>query len=144
MKMSPTTLIRNKKITRIWPMGLCDPWASSFINNWRKNQNLDNKTKTTFCWKVLDHSQNNCERLTQWDFVTFGPTLTHTTSNLKNLRNLLEANKCIDDNIWNLKKWHPRHDLPQTCGGRKSVCLVWIRPRVVPAPYENIISVSTN
>ena len=45
-----------------------------------------------------------------------------------NLSNYLEANKCIDDNRWNKKNRHPCHELPKTCGGRKSVYLVWIRP----------------
>ena len=82
----------------------------------------------TFCWKYSDHSLNNCEGLTQWDFVTLGKTLTYTTSNLNNLSNCLESNQCIDGNRCNNKNWHPRHGLPQTCGGRKFVCQVWMRP----------------
>ena len=26
------------------------------------------------------------------------------------------------------KNWHPLHNLPQTCGGIKYICPVWIRP----------------
>ena len=60
--------------------------------------------------------------------MILGTTLTYTTANLKKLRNCLESNQCIDDTRFNHKKRHPCHDLPQTCGGRKSVCPVWIRP----------------
>ena len=42
-------------------------------------------------------------------------------------RKYLEVNKCIYGNRWNKKNRKPRHNLPETCGGRKSVCLVWIR-----------------
>ena len=124
MKMSPTFLIW-KIIQKICPMVLCAPWAESFIHNWKNYQSIDNKTKMTFCWKYLDNSQNNCDGLTQWSFVTLGPTITHTTSNLNNLKKFFEENQFIDGNKWNHKKWHPRHDLLQICGGRKSVCPFW-------------------
>ena len=39
-----------------------------------------------------------------------------------NLKNFLESNQFIDYNIWYHKNRHPIHDLPQTCGGGKSVC----------------------
>ena len=54
------------------------------------------------------------------------PTLTYTNSNLKNLINWIEDNKFIDYERWNHKNRHPRHNLPKTCGGSKSVCPVWI------------------
>ena len=60
--------------------------------------------------------------------MPLGPTLTYTTEKLKNLRNFLESNKCIHDNMCHHKNCNPRHDLPQTFGGRKSVCLVWLQP----------------
>ena len=82
----------------------------------------------TFCWKDLDHSQNNWDGLNQWSFVPLGPTLTYKTSNLNKFRKFLAANQCIDGNSWNNKNQHPLHDLPQTCGGSKSVCTGSIRP----------------
>ena len=39
-----------------------------------------------------------------------------------------EASQYIDDDKWNSQKWHPIHGLPQTCGGSKYICPVWIRP----------------
>ena len=89
----------------------------STIRQWKKN-----------CWKALDHSQNNFEGLTHWDFLPLGTTLTYTTSNLKNFRNCLEGNQYIDDNRWNNKNRNPWHDPSQTCGGSKTVCPVLIRP----------------
>ena len=81
-----------------------------------------------FFWKYWDWSQNICEVLTQWAFVPLGIKLTHITLNLNNLRNFPEGNKCIDINIWNHKNRYPHHKIPQTCGGRKSIRTVWIRP----------------
>ena len=80
-----------------------------------------------FCWKYSYHSQNSCEVLTQWEFVHLGSTLTYTTSNLNKLRKRIEANQCFDGNRKNYKTRNPWHKLPKTCGGSKSVCLVWIR-----------------
>ena len=79
-------------------------------------------------WRALDHSQNNCEVLTQWEFVALGQTLTYTTSNFNNLRNWLEIKQYIDGNMCNYKNQHPHHDLAKTCGARKCVCPVYIRP----------------
>ena len=84
--------------------------------------------KDDFCWKYLDHSENNCEGLTQWSFVSLGATLNYTTLNLNDLSNWLESNECIYCDRWNHKNWHPCHDLPQTCGWKKSICPVWIIP----------------
>ena len=58
----------------------------------------------TSCWKSLDKSLNNCEWLPQESFVTLGPTLTYTTSNLNNLSNFLETSQCIDGKRCNHKK----------------------------------------
>ena len=99
-----------------------------FYSKVKYEQNIDNKTNINSCWNALDHSQNNFEGLTQWEFVPLGLILTYTTSNLNNLRNYLEANPCIEDNRWNHKNRHSNHDLPQTCGGRIYICQVWIRP----------------
>ena len=60
--------------------------------------------------------------------MPLGPTLTYTTAKLKNLRNRVEANQCIDVNMCNYKNLHTHHDLPQAYKGSKSICLVWIRP----------------
>ena len=84
--------MKHQKNQLIYPMGLCDPWGDSFIHNFKLYQKLDNKTKMTFCWKALDHSQNNYEELTQWAYVPLGKTLTYKNSNLNNLSNYLEAN----------------------------------------------------
>ena len=108
-------------------MSLCDPWDESLIQD-KKKQNLDNDTKMTFCSKDVDHSQNNCEGLTQWAFVPLGPKLTYTTTNLKNFRNYHQENKYIDDDRLNHKNRHPFHNFTQTCGGSKYVCTVWIQP----------------
>ena len=40
----------------------------------------------------------------------------------------LEDSQYIYENKWNNKNRHPCHDIPQTCGGSKSVCMVWIHP----------------
>ena len=85
------------------------------------------KQKNDF-FKSLDHSQNNCEGITQCKFVPLGPTLTYKTSNFKNLSKWYEANQCIDGDMWTSKNQHPHHNLPQTFSWRKSICLVWIRP----------------
>ena len=111
IKMSPTFLKWNTKIQGIDAMGICAPWAESFINNQYNYQNIDNKTKMFFL-KALDHSLNTCEGVTQWVFLPLGPILTYTTSSFNNLINFLEANQCIDCDRINHKKCHPRHDLP--------------------------------
>ena len=49
MKMSPTFLKYNTKNQGIYPIGLCAPWAKSFINNQNKYQNIEYKTKMTSC-----------------------------------------------------------------------------------------------
>ena len=59
----------------------------------------------------------NYKQLTQSYFVPLESTLTYKTVNLKNLRNCLESNQCIDDNRRNYKNQHAHHDLPKTCGG---------------------------
>ena len=60
--------------------------------------------------------------------VMFINKLPKNHQNKSNLKNCLESNQCIDGNRWNHKNRHPRHDLPQSCGGVKSVCPVWIWP----------------
>ena len=119
--------MKHKKNQEMGPMGLCTPWANCFIHNWKNIKNKQQKNMT-FCWKYWDHSKNNCEELTQWNSVLLGATLTYTTPKLNNLRKLPESNQCIDGNRRNNKKRHPRYGLPQTWGGRKSICPVWIRP----------------
>ena len=66
--------------------------------------------------------------MTWWHLFLLCPTLTYTTANLNNLSNCLEANQCIDGNRLKHKKLHPHHNIHQTCGGRKYVYLVWMRP----------------
>ena len=88
-------------------MVLCSPWADSFINNQKNYQDMDNKTNMNYCLKALDRSINSCEGLTQWAVVNLGPTLTYKTSNLNNLGNLFEANKCINGNRRNKKNRNP-------------------------------------
>ena len=58
----------------------------------------------------------------------------------------LVVSQYIDDDRWNLKKWHPRHDLPQTCGGRKSVFPFWIRltSNFITHPGKNSGSMNTD
>ena len=87
--------MKHKKIQGIDPMGLFKPWSDSSINNRHNYQNIDNKTNMASCWKALNNSLNNCDGLNQWAFVPLGPTLTHTTSKLNNLRNCFESNECI-------------------------------------------------
>ena len=94
-------------------MGVCAPWTDSFINNQNNYQNIDNKTKMIFFENI---SLNNCLGLTQFPFVTLGTTLTYTTPNLNNSRNLVESNKCIDRTSCNHKDRHPCHGLPQENG----------------------------
>ena len=126
MRMSPIFLKWNKTyIQGIEPMVICAPWADSFINN-RNISIIDNQKKMTSCWKALHLSLNNCEVITQWAFVPLGKTLTYKTSNLNNLSKCLETNQCIDGDRCNRKNRNPHHDLPQSCGGSKSICLVWI------------------
>ena len=60
--------------------------------------------------------------------MPLGTTLTYTTPNLNNSRNLIESNKCIDLTSCNNKDRHPRHGLPQDNGIIKSICLIRIRP----------------
>ena len=103
MKFSPTFLMWNTKNQGTNPMGLCDPWTESFINNQNNYQNIDNKTNIYFCWKALDHSLNNCQGLTQWAFVPLGLTLTYITSYFNKLSKYLEDNKFIDGNRCNHK-----------------------------------------
>ena len=74
-----------------------------FYSQQKNYQNIGRKTKMTLCWKYLDPSLNNCEVLTQWDFVILYPTLTYIHSNLNTLSNFLEANQCIDGNMCNKK-----------------------------------------
>ena len=83
------------------------------------------KTKMIFFENI---SLNNCLGLTQFPFVTLGTTLTYTTPNLNNSRNLIESNKCIDLTSCNNKDGHPHHGLPQDNGIIKSICLIRIRP----------------
>ena len=73
----------HKKFQEIYPMVLCAPSAESFIHNWKNYQNLYKKTKTTFCWKYLDPSQNNCEGLTQWEYF---PLVLHLPIQLQTWR----------------------------------------------------------
>ena len=73
-----------------------------------------------------------CDVVYQW-FLRFHCVLLilqliNLTITTMNFWNVLEANQCIDNDRWNHKKWHPCHDLPQTCRGRKYICPVWIRP----------------
>ena len=82
---------------------------------------LRQQQKDESSWKYLDNSLNNCEGLTQWDFVTLGTTLTYTTSNLNNPRNCLEDNQCIDGNRRNHRNRHPQYNLLQVCRGSKYV-----------------------
>ena len=74
-----------------------------FYSQQKNYQNIGRKTKMNLCWKYLDPSLNNCEVLTQWDFVILYPTLTYIHSNLNTLSNFLEDNQCIDGNMWNKK-----------------------------------------
>ena len=60
--------------------------------------------------------------------VVFINESTKIHQTMSNLRNCLKYNQFIDCAVWNHKKWHPRYDLPQTCGGSKSVCPISIRP----------------
>ena len=55
-------------------------------------------------------------------------SISNNPPKMSNLSNFLESKQCIDWNRCNHKNRHPRHDLPQTCGGSKSVCTVWIHP----------------
>ena len=120
--------IKHKKNQGKDPMVLCAPWSNYFINNQNNDQNMDNKTKMTSCWKGLDPSLNNCEVITQWAFVPLGPTLTYTTSKLNNLRNFPESNQFI----YVYRCYHKNRPLATTfhkpVWRRKSVCPVWIRP----------------
>ena len=43
MKISPTFLKLNTKNQGIDPMGICAPWADSFIKNQKNYQNIDKK-----------------------------------------------------------------------------------------------------
>ena len=95
--------IKHKITARGLPNRTLCPLGRLFYLQLKNQQNLDNKTKMTFCWKYLYNSQNNCEGLTQWVFVLLVPTLIYITSNLKNLINCLESNQCIDDDRWNYK-----------------------------------------
>ena len=81
-----------------------------------------------FGWKALDHSQNKCEGLPKWAFVTLGTTFTYTTANVKNLERFPWSQSIYWRRQVELQNRHPQRNLPQTYGGSKSVCLFWIRP----------------
>ena len=130
--------MNHKNVIRYLPHGPLYPLVWLFIHNWKSHQNIKNKTSMNFCWKYLDNSQNNCEGLTQWAFLSLGTILTKKNSNLKNLRNRLQSNICIDYDRWNHKIRHPRRDLPHTFGGRKYICPVWIRPTEKFLTYPRI------
>ena len=76
MKIKPRLLILNTKIFKVctqWyfvPLGLTLLLTTKILSKNRQQQ------KMTFFGKYLDHSQNNCEGLTQWDFVPLGPIIT--------------------------------------------------------------------
>ena len=127
IKSSTTFLKWNIKKSSDISNGTFCPLGWLFYSQLKIYQNKDNKTKIIFCWKSLDRSQNNCEGLTQWDFVSLGDTITYTTSNLNNLRNFIGSNQCIYCDSWYHKNWNPRHNLPQNCRGRKSVCPFWVQ-----------------
>ena len=103
---------------KINPIRLCDPWVDYKIKQFFTNMRIKQTTLTC--------NTKKCKGLNQWAFVSLGLTLTYTTTTVSNLRNCLESNQCIDDTMQNNQNWHPRHDLPQICGGNKSVCPVWI------------------
>ena len=82
MEISPTLLRQNTKNAQgIYPMGLC-PCGMTLLFTTEKLSKHGQQKNMTFCWKDLDHSQNNCAGLTQWDFVPLGPTLNYTAPNL--------------------------------------------------------------
>ena len=56
-------------------------------------------------------------------YINKFPTIPKKKSNLMNC---LEANQGIYWERYNHKNRHPHQNLPKTCGGRKSACLVWI------------------
>ena len=118
--------MKHKKSSDI-PNGPFCPMGQLLYSQLKNYQNIDNKTKINPSWKYLDHSKNDRGGLTQWAFVTLGYTLTYTTSKLNNLRNCIEANKCIDGDRLNHKNQHPSHYLTQTCRGSKYVFMVLIR-----------------
>ena len=81
------------------------------------------------------------QEITQWALLPLVKNLIYNTNNknflfvgfiyqssVTNLRNCLEVDQWYYDDIWDHKNLHPRNNLPQTCGVRKLVCTVWIRP----------------
>ena len=114
--------------SNIYLMGLCAPWDNSYFHNWINQQKLDIITQMTFCWKALYHSQNNCKGFNQSSFVSLWTTLIYTAVNLKNLVWLTWRQSIYL--CWQVKSQNrrPRHDLPETCKGSKSISLVWIHP----------------
>ena len=118
--------MKHKNISRKIPNGNLCPLGRLFYLQLKKISKHRQRNLDDFLLKIFRSLTRYFQRLTQWAFVTLGGILTYTTSNLNNLRNFLESNTYIDCNKCNHKNRHPHHNLPQTCGGSKSVCPVWI------------------
>ena len=135
IKMKQSTLWCNKKIQGIKPMGISAPlwwlqkqtiihkhvWQKILLCNTEKFQGIkpmgifrsSMTIKNQFCTNMKTKKSNlrcntkHLQESTQWALVPLCQTHTYTTSNLKNLSNCLEYNKCIDGDRWNHKKLAP-------------------------------------
>ena len=101
-------IMKHKYLQGIDRMGICAPWT--YYKNNQIFTNMEIKQTALWC------NTNYLQEVASWELVPLWTKLIYTTVNLKNFRNLLEANKLIDGNRWYHKNQHPLHDLPQTCG----------------------------
>ena len=124
--------MQHKKMQGFKPMGFCTFWYYSYFHNWYNDQKLDNEIQMTLCWKYLDeknegiHSMALCNPCT----VSYPYNWKSTYFNHKNNWMKLVRLTWIQSMYWWQKlisqNRNPRHNSPQTMGGTKYVCLVWI------------------
>ena len=74
--------ISHKKNQGLDTMFLCAPWADSCLHNWINPPNLNHQTLVVLLSKPWYFWPKHCKGLTQWAFVTLGPTLIYATETI--------------------------------------------------------------
>ena len=122
-------------------MGLCAPSSDSYLHNWIITANLDHQTLMTLISKTVMCTPKQRKTLMKWtfpcDFLKSmyvecpSSSTSKTTLNKNKQENLRWLTWSQSIHLWwqvHRNNRNPRRNLPQTCGGRKSICLVCIHP----------------
>ena len=134
---SPTTLRQKNKIARDWPNRTLFPSGKLLFSQLKKLSKPWQRNSDESLLKIFISLTIVFKGLTQWAFVTLGTKLIYKTENLPTLTTKTNWMKLGILNWIQSINWlqkveshnrHPYHDIPQTCGGSKSICPILIRP----------------